>query len=171
MNYNEETGLSRAECLQILNTPDESLGELIEKAFSLHTKYKGNRVSIQLLTDVRSGNCTQNCAYCAHEKVGNAYLLFHRILDRTPDAHFKGSRARPHQPQFKYESPFLSWNLQHAYVRTPHSKYSDVATRRFCNLAWLFAGVLLQGIFRKHHRIFYTLMGLSLLYCAIGIVW
>jgi cysteine/O-acetylserine efflux protein len=40
-----------------------------------------------------------------------------------------------------------------------------------CNLAWLFAGVLLQGIFRKHHRIFYTLMGLSLLYCAIGIVW
>lgn len=32
-----------------------------------------------------------------------------------------------------------------------------------CNLAWLFAGVLLQGIFRKHHRIFYTLMGLSLL--------
>lgn len=32
-------------------------------------------------------------------------------------------------------------------------------------------GVLLQGIFRKHHRIFYTLMGLSLLYCAIGIVW
>jgi cysteine/O-acetylserine efflux protein len=40
-----------------------------------------------------------------------------------------------------------------------------------CILAWLFAGVLLQGIFRKHHRIFYTLMGLSLLYCAIGIVW
>lgn len=39
-----------------------------------------------------------------------------------------------------------------------------------CNLAWLFAGVLLQGMFKKHHRIFYTLMGLSLLYCAIGIV-
>ena len=43
-------------------------------------------------------------------------------------------------------------------------------TGPICNLAWLFAGVLLQGLFKKHHRIFYTLMGLSLLYCAIGIV-
>ena len=43
-------------------------------------------------------------------------------------------------------------------------------TGPICNLAWLFAGVLLQGLFQKHHRIFYTLMGLSLLYCAIGIV-
>jgi len=40
-----------------------------------------------------------------------------------------------------------------------------------CNLAWLFARILLQGLFQKHHRIFFTLMGLSLLYCAIGIVW
>ncbi|MBQ5465553.1 MAG: LysE family transporter [Fibrobacter sp.] len=43
-------------------------------------------------------------------------------------------------------------------------------TGPICNLAWLFAGFLLQGLFQKHHRIFYTLMGLSLLYCAIGIV-
>ena len=43
-------------------------------------------------------------------------------------------------------------------------------TGPICNLAWLFAGVLLQGLFKKHHRIFYTFMGISLLYCAIGIV-
>ncbi len=43
-------------------------------------------------------------------------------------------------------------------------------TGPICNLAWLFAGVLLQGLFKKHHRIFYTLMGLSLLSCAVGIV-
>ena len=43
-------------------------------------------------------------------------------------------------------------------------------TGPICNLAWLFTGVLLQGLFKKHHRIFYTLMGLSLLYCAVGIV-
>lgn len=38
-------------------------------------------------------------------------------------------------------------------------------------IAYLTISLLLQGIFRNHHRIFYTLMGLSLLYCAIGIVW
>ena len=43
-------------------------------------------------------------------------------------------------------------------------------TGPICNMAWLFAGVLLQGLFKKHHRIFYTLMGLSLLSCAVGIV-
>ena len=43
-------------------------------------------------------------------------------------------------------------------------------TGPICNMAWLFAGVLLQGLFKKHHRIFYTFMGISLLYCAIGIV-
>ena len=80
MNYNEETDLSKAECLQILNTPDESLGELIEKAYSLRTKYKGNRVSIQLLTNVRSGNCTQNCAYCAQSRDSEAPIEKYRSV-------------------------------------------------------------------------------------------
>ena len=80
MNYNEETDLSKAECLLILNTPDESLGELIEKAYSLRTKYKGNRVSIQLLTNVRSGNCTQNCAYCAQSRDSEAPIEKYRSV-------------------------------------------------------------------------------------------
>ncbi len=37
----------------------------MEMAGSLRKKYKGNHVSIHLLTNARSGNCSQNCAYCA----------------------------------------------------------------------------------------------------------
>lgn len=57
--------LSREDALAILNTPDESLEELISLAETFRRKYKGNHVSIHILTNARSGNCSQDCAYCA----------------------------------------------------------------------------------------------------------
>ena len=57
--------LSREEAIAILNTPDEKLDQLIAQAEKLRRKYKGNHVSIHILTNARSGNCSQDCAYCA----------------------------------------------------------------------------------------------------------
>ena len=57
--------LSREDAIAILNTPDDQLQELIDRASALRHKYKGNRVSIHILTNARSGNCSQDCAYCA----------------------------------------------------------------------------------------------------------
>ena len=61
----ENPMLSRQEAIDILNTPDEKLDELIGRAEKLRRKYKGNHVSIHILTNARSGNCSQDCAYCA----------------------------------------------------------------------------------------------------------
>lgn len=57
--------LSREDALAILNAPDESLEELVSFAETYRRKYKGNHVSIHILTNARSGNCSQDCAYCA----------------------------------------------------------------------------------------------------------
>ena len=57
--------LSREEAIAILNTPDENLQKLVARAELLRRKYKGNHVSIHILTNARSGNCSQDCAYCA----------------------------------------------------------------------------------------------------------
>ena len=69
MNITPDTSadpqLSREDALAILNTPDESLEELISLAETFRRKYKGNHVSIHILTNARSGNCSQDCAYCA----------------------------------------------------------------------------------------------------------
>ena len=69
MNITPDTSadpqLSREDALAILNTPDESLEELISFAETFRRKYKGNHVSIHILTNARSGNCSQDCAYCA----------------------------------------------------------------------------------------------------------
>lgn len=66
--WDESRVLEYADCLKILETPDDSLESLIRAAAGLRRKYKGNVVRIQLLTNVRSGNCTQNCAYCAQSR-------------------------------------------------------------------------------------------------------
>lgn len=43
--------LSREDAIAILNTPDEDLDVLIDRAKSLRYRYKGNRVSIHILTN------------------------------------------------------------------------------------------------------------------------
>lgn len=64
-NTSADPQLSREDALAILNTPDESLEELVSFAETFRRKYKGNHVSIHILTNARSGNCSQDCAYCA----------------------------------------------------------------------------------------------------------
>lgn len=64
-NTSTDPQLSREEAIELLNTPDEDLDELIARAEKLRRKYKGNHVSIHILTNARSGNCSQDCAYCA----------------------------------------------------------------------------------------------------------
>lgn len=45
----EAPSLSRDEAIAILDTPDEKLEALIDRASSLRYKYKGNRVSNEML--------------------------------------------------------------------------------------------------------------------------
>ena len=73
--------MNRQTALEILNANADSIPNLIEQAYQLRTKYKGNRVSIQLLTNVRSGNCTQNCAYCAQSRDSEAPIEKYRYVE------------------------------------------------------------------------------------------
>lgn len=57
--------MTREDALKILNTPDTEMEQLIAKAEKLRRKYKGDNVGIHILTNARSGNCSQDCAYCA----------------------------------------------------------------------------------------------------------
>ena len=73
--------LSREDALAILNTPDDQLQELIDRASALRHKYKGNRVSIHILTNARSGNCSQDCAYCAQSCRSKADIDKYKWVD------------------------------------------------------------------------------------------
>ena len=77
----EAPSLSRDEAMAILDTPDEELEALIDRASSLRYKYKGNRVSIHILTNARSGNCSQDCAYCAQSCRSTADIDKYKWVD------------------------------------------------------------------------------------------
>ena len=79
-NTSTDRQLSREEAIEILNTPDENLDELIARAEKLRRKYKGNHVSIHILTNARSGNCSQDCAYCAQSCRSKAVSYTHLTL-------------------------------------------------------------------------------------------
>lgn len=52
-NENQTSSITREEALEILNTPDEKLDELINRAEKLRRQYKGDKVSIHILTNTR----------------------------------------------------------------------------------------------------------------------
>ena len=71
---------TREEALSILNLKNDELPELLNIVYVLRKKYKGNRVGVQLLTNARSGNCSQNCAYCAQSIVSKADIKKYTLV-------------------------------------------------------------------------------------------
>jgi biotin synthase len=81
LSFAEDSPLTKSSALEILDLQGEALESLLDAAYRLRTKYKGNRVNIQLLTNVRSGNCTQTCAYCAQSRDSEAPIEKYRYVE------------------------------------------------------------------------------------------
>ena len=78
---NQDPLLSRQDAMDILNTPDQELDSLIQFAGNLRRKYKGRQVGIHLLTNARSGNCSQDCSYCAQSCHSHADIKTYSWID------------------------------------------------------------------------------------------
>jgi biotin synthase len=76
----ETSPLSKEEALGILGLGSGDLAELLDVTYGLRKKYKGNTVGVQLLTNGRSGNCSQNCAYCAQSRESKADIDTYRMV-------------------------------------------------------------------------------------------
>ncbi|MDR1170744.1 MAG: biotin synthase BioB [Prevotellaceae bacterium] len=77
----ETEHLSHEEAMAVLNLPDEELPVLLDIAYAIRKKHKGNTVGIQILTNARSGNCSQNCAYCAQSRDSEADIDKYRLVE------------------------------------------------------------------------------------------
>jgi biotin synthase len=73
--------LSREECLEIINYPEDRLEELMDVVFSIRKLHKGKKVSIQLLTNAKSGDCSQDCKYCAQSCLSNANIDKYQFIE------------------------------------------------------------------------------------------
>ena len=73
--------LTREECKEVLNCPDSKINELIDTVYEIRKKYKGNLVEIQILTNAKSGNCSQDCKYCAQSCVSKANIEKYPLIE------------------------------------------------------------------------------------------
>ncbi|MDR1567816.1 MAG: biotin synthase BioB [Streptococcaceae bacterium] len=74
------TPKTAADALKILHLPDEFLPVLLEETYAIRKKHKGNLVDIQVLTNARSGNCSQDCGYCAQSCDSKAEINKYRLI-------------------------------------------------------------------------------------------
>lgn len=66
--------LTREEALGVIDYPDDRLPELIDAAYTVRKKHFGNRVSVQVLLNAKSGLCSENCGYCTQSSVSGAAI-------------------------------------------------------------------------------------------------
>lgn len=70
--------LTREQCKEVLDCPDENLMLLLHEAYKVRREYFGNHVHVQVLRNAKSGLCTEDCHYCSQSRLSEA------SIDRYP---------------------------------------------------------------------------------------
>jgi biotin synthase len=82
--------LTRAECLQVLQCPDEELLDLLAATFRVRREHFGLSVQLYHLQNAKSGLCPEDCGYCSQSAVSEAPIEKYRWLDE--DKLLEGAR-------------------------------------------------------------------------------
>ena len=72
--------LTRAECRNVLKTPDEDLLALLHAAFTVRAQTFGKTVRLQMLQNAKSGACQEDCHYCSQSAVSTAAIERYNLL-------------------------------------------------------------------------------------------
>jgi biotin synthase len=81
--------ISKEEALDILNSTDMELLELLHGAYIIRHHYYGNKVKLNMLINTKSGLCPENCGYCSQSSISNAPIEKYRMVDQ--DTILKGA--------------------------------------------------------------------------------
>jgi len=82
--------LTRTECLDILQTPNEQLLDVIGAAYRIRHQYFGNRVKLQMLLNGKSGACQEDCHYCSQSSISTASIDRYALV--SPKEMVEGAR-------------------------------------------------------------------------------
>jgi biotin synthase len=78
-----DEALTRAECRDVLSTPDEDLLALLHAAFVVRAQYFGKTVRLQMLQNAKSGACQEDCHYCSQSAVSTASIERYNLLPQN----------------------------------------------------------------------------------------
>jgi biotin synthase len=74
--------IERQLAIEILQTPDEEILNLLAGAYRIRREYFGNTVQLYFLMNAKSGLCPEDCHYCSQSKVSEAEIPRYNILNR-----------------------------------------------------------------------------------------
>lgn len=66
--------LSPEFCRQVLGLHDEDLMALVQEAYRVRQAYFGKAVHVQVLRNVKSGFCSEDCHYCSQSRISSARI-------------------------------------------------------------------------------------------------
>jgi biotin synthase len=74
--------LTRAQCSEVLQCPDEDLMPLLHEAYRVRREYFGNHVHVQILKNAKSGLCAEDCHYCSQSCVSRAHIERYPLVSK-----------------------------------------------------------------------------------------
>lgn len=74
--------LTRAQCQEVLDCPDEDLLLLLHQAYQVRRQYFGNQVHVQVLRNAKSGLCAEDCRYCSQSRISQAPIEKYPLLSK-----------------------------------------------------------------------------------------
>ncbi|MFB3136594.1 MAG: biotin synthase BioB [Nitrospirales bacterium] len=82
--------LQRDEGLAILKTPADQVLRLVSAAFQIRQRFFGNKVTLQMLFNAKSGACQEDCHYCSQSSISTAPIERYGLV--SPDRMVEGAR-------------------------------------------------------------------------------
>jgi biotin synthase len=82
--------VTNEEALSILECPDDDVLLLMHAAFQIRKSYYGKKVKLNMIMNVKSGLCPENCGYCAQSSISTAPINTYRMVDK--DTIFEGAK-------------------------------------------------------------------------------
>ncbi|TAN36019.1 MAG: biotin synthase BioB [Verrucomicrobia bacterium] len=92
--------VTREDALVVLNAPDDELLAVLDAAFRVRRKYFGRKVNLHLIRNAKSGNCSEDCAYCSQSSVSTAPI--ERYVMQSADELFAGAQEAARAGAVKY---------------------------------------------------------------------
>ncbi len=73
-------GIDKDQALGVLSCPDDKLLLLLHAAYQVRHAFFKNRVQVQILTNAKSGFCSEDCHFCAQSSISSAKIDKHTLL-------------------------------------------------------------------------------------------
>jgi biotin synthase len=70
------------QCRAILEYNDSDIMELVHEAYKVRYQHFGNRVHVQVLRNIKSGLCSEDCRYCAQSRISKAEIEKYPLLSK-----------------------------------------------------------------------------------------